>query len=267
MSHRTRNILIAIALAVVAAVLVTVYARDNGKSKAAPIGKEQAPVVIATRDIPIGTPASELGGKVRSERVPRALVVPGAISSQVQVQGKVTTQTIYKGEQVTAQRFQPLQSQGLRGQITGNLRAIEVPGDANQLLAGTLKPNDRVDVVANIHYQLASFRNANPNAAAAQGNLVATRIVLRNIRVLTEPVSSSSKFGGGSGYSVILALTDNQAQKLFFVLKNGDWTLDLRPAQHATDSPDSVETTGSILADGLRAPQFGELVFGTAPPG
>jgi hypothetical protein len=63
---------------------------------------------------------------------------------------------------------------------------------------------------------------------------------------------------------VILAVTDAQAQKLFFVVKNGDWSLQLRPVLHAADSPGSVETIESVLGDGLRPAQFAQLYVGRA---
>jgi hypothetical protein len=61
---------------------------------------------------------------------------------------------------------------------------------------------------------------------------------------------------------VQLALTDAQAQKLFYVMKNGDWTLDLRPVGNAADSPESVETVESVLGDGLRHRQRAQLIGG-----
>jgi hypothetical protein len=61
---------------------------------------------------------------------------------------------------------------------------------------------------------------------------------------------------------VILAVTDSQAQKLFFVMKNGDWSLQLRPKGRAKDSPESVETVESVLGDGLRPAQRAQLAGG-----
>ena len=63
---------------------------------------------------------------------------------------------------------------------------------------------------------------------------------------------------------MILAVSDNQAQKLFFVVKNGDWSLELRPVLHAADSPSGVETVESVLGDGLRLAQFSQLYTGKA---
>ena len=79
--------------------------------------------------------------------------------------------------------------------------------------------------------------------------------MLRDIRVLQAPdqPSSDSSIGSGAGdFSAMLALTDSQAQKLFWVTQNGTWSLQLRPASRPKDSPNSVETTESMLSDGLQ---------------
>jgi hypothetical protein len=51
---------------------------------------------------------------------------------------------------------------------------------------------------------------------------------------------------------VILAVTEQQAVRLFFVMKNGDWTLELRPVINAKNGPNSVETVTTILNGGIR---------------
>jgi hypothetical protein len=50
---------------------------------------------------------------------------------------------------------------------------------------------------------------------------------------------------------VLLAVTDTQVQKLFYVVKNDDWTLELRPIIKVSDSPETVETQNTIVNDGL----------------
>jgi hypothetical protein len=49
----------------------------------------------------------------------------------------------------------------------------------------------------------------------------------------------------------MLALTDAQAQKLFWIMKNGEWSLELRPTDDPADSPESFESSRSLLRDGL----------------
>ena len=159
--------------------------------------------------------------------------------------------------------------EGVSGEIEGNYRAVQLPGDTNQLLVGTVKQGDHVDVLANIKFRPGNFRvKGNIPEVQAEADLVATRIVLRNLLVLRDPArpSGSGGIGSGGGYQTLLAVTDSQAQKLFFVMKNGEWILQLRPAHGATDSPEGVETTGSVLVDGLRLPQFQQLLLGPNEP-
>jgi hypothetical protein len=58
---------------------------------------------------------------------------------------------------------------------------------------------------------------------------------------------------------VQLALTDAQAQKLWFVTSNTEWTLQLRPVVDPADSPDSAEQIETVLGDGLTTNQYQDL--------
>ena len=275
LSGRARSIAVALALGVAAALIITLAVKKSGggSSKAA---KGNVTVFVATHDIPASTPGSELGGALRTEQVTKDAVVAGAISSPDQIRNLVSTATIFSGEQITIRRFQLQQAEGTRGVITGNQRAVQVPGDPNQLLVGTVKKGDHVDLLASIKYRLVNFRQQGSSTAQAaaqaaqQTDLLAARIALRNLLVLRDPETpaGAGKFGSSSSspYDILLAVTDSQAQKLFFVLKNADWSLQLRPAHNAADSPESVETAGSILSDGLRPPQFLQLVLGAGAP-
>ena len=75
-------------------------------------------------------------------------MVPGAISETSQVEDLVATETVYPGEQVSVNRFKAVEAAGIQGELKGNLRAVQVNGDSHQLLNGTLKRGDHVDVVA-----------------------------------------------------------------------------------------------------------------------
>ena len=50
--------------------------------------------------------------------------------------------------------------------------------------------------------------------------------------------------------SVILEVTDSQVQRLFYVMKNAEWTLELRPPVDATDGPARLDTLQSVLESG-----------------
>jgi len=238
MTHRTRNIALAIGLALAAMLLTLLYVVNYKRS--VQNGQATAQVYVAAHDIPAGTAGSSLGGRgqLREIDVPKRTVVPGAISSPSQIANLVLTDPLYAGDQVTIHRFAALRTEGIRGQLRGTERAIQVPGDPNQLLAGTLQAGDHVDVVANLHND--------PSSQAP-----ATEIVLRDVTVLQAPSSSSTDTTDpGSQLSAILEVSDTQVERLFYVLQNADWTLELRPVIGAKNGQPRVETPATVLAEG-----------------
>lgn len=253
MTYRLRNISIAIALALVAALLTSFYVANYQSN----VRKDEAnvSVFVAKKDIPAGISGNDIARKgmlVKSE-VARRSVVPGSISNPTQLEGLVTTQPIYAGEQVATRRFATPSERGIAAQLKGTMRAIQLPGDQHQLLGGTLKTGDRVDVVASI--------KVNP-----EREIYATRIILRDIEVL-----KASGATGAAGekiaettasLSVLLAVTDTQVQKLFQATKFGEWSLQLRPTIKANDSAETVQLNGTILRDGLRGVQLERLEVG-----
>jgi Flp pilus assembly protein CpaB len=258
MTYRLRNIAIAVALAVLAAMIVSFYVKQQKQDLQR--GQTLTAVFVAKEDIPAGTPGSEIASKVERVEVTKDAAAPGAIVSPSDLEGKVSTEQIYANEQVSLLRFSNPTEQGIRSQLSGTLRAVQVPGDEHQLLAGTLKDGDRVDLVANLKYKLINFGK---HGGGAQDN-VATRVVLRDILVLqaTEAATDTKRLSSDSQDKfVLLALTDAQAEKLFFVMKNGDWTLQLRPTKDPGDSPESIETVATVLGDGLSRAQINALLF------
>jgi Flp pilus assembly protein CpaB len=239
MTYRIRNVAIAIGLALVAMLLTLFYVVNYRRS--VQHGQATVQVYIAKRDIKAGTPGSDLAQSkaLGVISVPRRNVVPGAISDPNEVANLILTQPLYAREQVTLSRFSDLKAEGIVGQLKHGMRAVQVPGDQNQLLAGTLRAGDHVDFVANIRL---------PNDHVA-------RIVLRDLQVLQASNANFADKAANEETSVILAVSDIQVQRLFFVLKNADWTLELRPAVEASDSAERLENTQSVVeAGGARLP-------------
>jgi len=237
MSYRIRNIVIAVGLALLAMMLTLFYVTNYKRS----VQKESSSVqvYVAAKDLTAGTAGADLVKQhaFKVESVQRKDVVPGAISSPDQVNNLVLSAPVFAGEQVTLRRFSDVAAQGIRSQLKGTMRAVQVAGDPNQILAGTIEPGDHVDLVANLRL------NTNSTASA-------TRIVLRDLTVLTAPDANSKVSTTGSSASVILAVTDTQVQRLFYVMRNADWTLELRPVVNAVDSRERVDTLDSVLREG-----------------
>ena len=174
MTYRVKNITIAVALALVAALLTSFYVTNYQRN----VRKDETNVAIwvAKRDIPAGTTGADIErkGMLGKSEIVRRSVVPGAISNPDQVAELVTSQPIYAGEQISTRRFSTPSQRGIKAQLTGVQRAIEIPGDQHQLLVGTLKAGDKVDVVATF------------GVGGSNGPNV-SRIVLRDIEVLRAP--------------------------------------------------------------------------------
>jgi Flp pilus assembly protein CpaB len=247
MTYRARNILIAVGLAGLAGLLtlfyITSYKHRVDKQH------ENVTVLVASKNIPAGTLGAQVvaGHMLSTAQVTRKAVVRGIITDKKQVSSQIVTQPIYQGEQVTTQRFGPITEAGIRTQLRGTYRAVQVAGDSNQLLAGTVHAGDHVDVVGVVTLRRGSGAD----------DLTFARVVVRDVIVLRSSGAASgatvkvTQPNGGSGYA-ILRVTDNQSQKLALVYKKGDyWALELRPSFKDADSPSSVETGWTLLTDGL----------------
>jgi len=236
MTYRIRNILIAIGLALVAMLLVLLYVTNYKRS--VQHGEAQVPVFVASHDIAANTSGADIIAKhdVHELTIPKRNVVPGAISSVDQIRSLVLSSPIYAGEQVTVRPFSDVAAQGIRAHLRGTMRAIELAGDPNQLLASTLREGDHVDVLANLR--------TDPNS-----NQYADKIVVRNLLVLQAPSeSTAAKATGNDSTSVILAVPDTWVPRLFYAYHNGDWSLELRPVINPADGKDRVDTIKSVLA-------------------
>lgn len=254
MTYQLKNVVVAVVLGLLAAVLTIAYVTNYRKH--VQHGQQNVGVLVASTDIPAGTSGSVIASShlLKRETVPRTALVPGAISSPAQIAHLVSTDEVMAGEQVSTRRFGDANELGVRAQLKGTMRAVQLSADPNQILAGTLRDGDHVDLVANI-----------PVGSVNGVTVHYDRIVLRNLLVLRAPTVTDAKDGNLSStqtkYSIMLAVTDAQSSKLMFVATNSDagasadggWALELRPVTNAANSPESVESVNTVLFDGLNA--------------
>lgn len=241
MTYRVRNIAVAVALALLAGMLSLFYVSNYKRHVQS--DEKTVSVYVAKSDIPVGTSGADIikHHLLVSSQVIQRTVVPGAISNADQVQNLVTTAPIFASEQVTLRRFANHTELGPRAQLHGTLRAIDVAGDDAQLLNGTLKPGDHVDLVA-------SF------APVGKDDGSISRAVVRNLLVLETGNSTKGNVGSTQGSVMLAASEQRQIQKIWWTVKNADgWSLILRPVTNATDSPEDVESGTSMAVDGVNA--------------
>jgi pilus assembly protein CpaB len=247
MNYRAKNIGIAVGLAALAAILTSVYVVNYKRH--VQNGEEKVTVLVAAKDIPAGTSGADIMDQklLREQTVLRKGIVAGAISRPEDLAEYVATQDVYEGEQVSTRRFAPPSEQGIRAQIKGTQRAYQLPGDANQLLAGTVKAGDHVDVVG-------TWGAGGDTDTAA----IVSRVILRDLLVLRAPEGTSTgKVTSGSQgtESIQLRVTDAQAQKLLYIQKNGvddgeAYYLTLRPPANSLDSANTIQNSVTMLTDG-----------------
>ena len=238
---RDGNVKLAGLLALVAAVLTMIYVAHGGSggsptaSAAAP---KQALVFVASRDIPVGTDGATVftRGYAKAVHIDAGAVAPGAVVDRRQLKGLVAVQPVYDGEQLTDRRFGQSGATGLLSDLHGTGRVMQLAGDARQLLSGVLQAGDHVDVVASL---------TGGGAAAADGPFA--KIVLRNLLVTGVSNGKDAAISSGPSSWVTLQLTDQEARTLFFVTKNGQWSLVLRPFVRPGQGADAVTSATTIL--------------------
>jgi Flp pilus assembly protein CpaB len=239
-TNRFWHVAAAAGLALLAVLLTTFYVTNYKRH--VQHGESQVTVLVASKDIPADTPGSEIlaGSWLKQQSVARRQVVPGAISSADQVRGLIAVQPTYAGEQVTARRLGTSAERGVRAQIQGTQRAVQLSGDPNQVLAGTLRAGDHVDIVA---------------GWALADNVSVARVIIRDSLVLEAPTSvkgGAAAVAASGVYSAQLRLTDAQSQKVEWILAHGkDWRFEIRPAANAANSPRWHETEATMMNDGV----------------
>lgn len=235
-NYQIRNIAIAVALAVAAALLTIVYVRSAKNDEVT--AKENVTVYVLKRSFPTGTTGAKIQGALEPLQVERRVAAPSAVTALTQIKGLVSTQPVYAGEQLTMKRFATVEEQGIKSKFSGKLRAVRVAGDGNQVLNDTLQVGDRVDV-------LASFKDGvTPNET--------TVTLLRNLEVLDLKADDKDGLAGDKPYAVILAMSDAQAQKMMFAVSHGEWALTLRSPRKPAESTLQPETATTELAKAVR---------------
>lgn len=263
MTYQLRNVVIAVVLGLLAAVLTTVYVTNYRKN--VQHGQQDVGVLVAATNIPAGTSGAAIvsGHMLVRKTIPRTALVPGAISSPDQIARLVSTQDVMVGEQVTKSRFGGANELGVRAKLKGTLRAIQVAADPNQILAGTLRTGDHVDLIGNLKVETST----------SSQTVHYDRVFLRDLLVLRAPAPADIKqadLSSSQHYNVMLAVTDSQASKLMFIVKNADpnaspdggWALQLRPVTSAADSPENIESIKTVLLDGLSPAERARVIGG-----
>ena len=249
MSRRTIALVAAIILAAVATVALISYVQsaENKRTK----NQTLVSVYVAKDVIPQGTSGDTAisQGLITQISVPLQARVADAIASLNDIKGEVAAVDIQKNEQIQASRFVAPGTAGNTLAIPQGLQAISVQVGIPPGVAGFIKPNDTVSVIAQVSIPKTG------TAAAATSPTV--KYLLQNVKVLAVGQFTVTTAANGNTTStttqtsgqvlLTLAVTPQQAERLVFANLQGQLYFTLLPAQPGKPVGTPGRTTANIF--------------------
>lgn len=234
MKTRLLGGLAALLLAVVGAVLLFVYVQ--GAAARAQEGLEPVTVLVVTERVPVGTKASDLTGKVKSEALPKTAVPEGALVTLDGQDGKVTSVGLEPGEQLLAARLvDPRELVPGTVPVPDGLEEVTLLLSPERLLGGRLEAGDTVTVYT-------SFSTGDqPSTGILFHDVLITAVQKAPSQTKNTSDSGSSKptveMPTGSAF-ITFARSDADASKLVYSAEFGQiWLAKQNDATAKSDPP------------------------------
>jgi Flp pilus assembly protein CpaB len=145
--NRSGSLLIALAAALIAGGLIYLFVSHYHKNTVT--APTTATVFVAKKYIPAGTPETAVisGNLIKSEVVPSAQVIAGAISDPSVITGEVASVAVAAGQQVTDTDFSHT-NVTISSYLTGANRAVAIAIDPVHGLTSYIGVGSTIDVVA-----------------------------------------------------------------------------------------------------------------------
>ena len=108
-------------------------------------------VLVASKDIPAGTPVGELASSLETRSLPGAAVAPGALSALTDVADKVVASDIVAGEQLLDAKLVAESALLTPGtvEVPAGLQEVTVLLEPERVAGGNLKAGDKVGIFTN----------------------------------------------------------------------------------------------------------------------
>lgn len=242
-SYRIKNLGIAAGLALAAIILVAAYLTNYKRHVQS--GEEHVAVYVAAKPIPAGTSAADLVNShfIRKTTVLQRNLVPGFVDDPKKLANLYVTRPVFTKEQITLQSFGTANARGIQGQLAGTDRAIEVTGSPQQLLAGTIRNGDHIDVIG--AWEIGD-----------NTHIDVSRTFIRDVLVMRAPDTSTkgsitSGAAGTDSAHALLKLSDTQARQLEWMQEFGNFRFSLRSPLQASNGKDAYDDAGTLLLPAL----------------
>jgi Flp pilus assembly protein CpaB len=238
----TRAGTLSVAAAVMAIAALVLFAFLSQYKSSVRGGTAPTTAFVASSLIPKGTSGQIVINSrlFKATTLPQDKVTGGAIADTSLLAGRVATRDIYPGQQLSAADFAS-KADPLRGQLSGDQRAMAVSVDTAHGLLGQVRAGDHVDVYVAIG--ATGARNGDARSVV--------HTLAQNVLVLGVPSDSGGGIGSATKTGTItLRVTDTQAAQLAFAAQNGSVWFALRPPAGASQNGPSTVDLNSVLAGG-----------------
>jgi pilus assembly protein CpaB len=209
--------------------------RDSVKQEQQPVA-----VLVAQSLIPKGTSGAIIASQsmYTISKIPTNRVQNGAITDPDALKGKIATEDLFPGKQLTESDFVATSASPKVSTVHGEDRAIAIPLDAAHGVIGYIQPGDHVDVMAGFNI-IGNDGKTHP----------ILKTIMQNILVLDAPPAGTSGSVGSSNTAqdVLLQMTDQQATELAFSSDNGKVWLTYRAPVGALEHKESLVTIDTLL--------------------
>jgi Flp pilus assembly protein CpaB len=238
-STKWGTLIAAAGAALAAGVILLVYLnhyRQEVKAQGTPVT-----VLVARESIPKGTSGSVIASKglYTATTIREGQLKEGAISDPATLSGKVASQEIYEGSQLTLSALSA-SGDSLAGTLTDRERIVTVPLDSAHGLVNELETGNRVDVYAGFNV-VPLARNGTPIAGGQARPML--RLIVPNVPV----VKIGPKKSGSGASDVSLRVDDVKAAQIAFASDNGKLWLALRPSAGAKSVKPGIVTVETLL--------------------
>ena len=264
-SKNRRALLLSLVLGLLAAFLLFRLVTAAQPKSAAPV---TVPVVVAKQDIPARTVVT--GGMVAVKQVPASLRLASAFTDSKVAIGQAARAPISAGEQVlTSQITSNTVELGFSGQVPAGMRAVSINVQEVVNSGNLVQPGDSVDVIGVFQVVGKTVDGSTvlvKDNSGDQPKRLTSVTLAQDVKVLAVAQSfddtpsktprTASKTGQGDVKTVTLAVTPEDAQKVFLADEDGTLRLALhRFDDHETPAIAPIDNsvagvTGSSTSNG-----------------
>ena len=250
MNRRILAAVLALGLAFVGTIALVSYVR--GADARALAGVQTTSVLVVSKPVPEGTPASELADSVRLERIPVKVAATGSVGDLADLGGQIALVDLQPGEQVLVSRFADPSAVLPSGTVPvpSGLQEVSVLLEPQRAVGGRLTAGDEIGVF--ISMTGGEGDSAKVTHSVLHGVLVTQVQGAPERRTKGEPETASSGTAAPSNQLMVtLALPARDAERIVFGMEHGTLWLSLEP-EGADVSGTREVTPGNIYEGNTR---------------